>query len=129
MTWSAGSNYETVVLFKFTSNSGRTVNWNVSRNCSSIDPSKGVIAIENGDFNLGNNNGSFNGAVVIRGCEFSSGGNACMTGYVNSSGGLNMSGDFTSGTVPPLTSLPSFQGSSGDLLSWRECYNSAAGSC
>ncbi len=122
MTWPAGSDFETVVFFKFLPNSGRNASWTYSQNCASTDTSRGVIAVENGNFNIDNNNGGFNGAVVIRGGKFSSSGNACMTGYVNSSGDINMRGDFTSGTVPSLASLPAFQSSDVSLLSWREVY-------
>lgn len=120
-SWPTGSSFSTVVFYEFAT-SGRKVSWDISSSCSSTDSRKGVIAVDNGSFEIGNNNGGFNGAVVIRGGTFSSGGNACMTGYVNSSGTINMSGGFQSGSVPPLTSLPAFQGGSTSLVSWRELY-------
>jgi Tfp pilus assembly protein PilX len=119
--WPAGSNYQTVVFFEFAT-SGRTANWNITSACSPTDTRKGVIAVENGNFNIGNNNGGFNGTVVIRGGAFFSGGGSCITGYVNTDGDINMSGGFAAGSVPPLTSLPEFQSGSTELLSWRELY-------
>lgn len=120
-SWPLGSSFQTVVFYEFAT-SGRTVTWDISSSCSSTDSRKGVIAVDNGSFEIGNNNGGFNGAVVIRGGTFSSSGGSCMTGYVNSSGTINMGGGFGSGTVPPLTSLPAFQGGSTSLVGWRELY-------
>lgn len=120
-SWPTGSDYQTVVFYEFAT-SGRAVSWDITANCSPTDTRKGVIAVENGNFSIDNNNGGFNGTIVIRGGTFSSGGNACITGYVNSSGDIDMSGGFGAGTVPPLTSLPAFQAGSVELLGWRELY-------
>lgn len=120
-SWPTGSNYQTVRFYEFAT-SGREVGWGIKSSCSSTDTRKGVIAVENGDFTIGSNKGGFNGAIVIRGGSFSSGGGACITGYVNSGGDIDMRGGFGAGTVPPLTSLPAFQSGSVELLGWRERY-------
>ncbi len=120
-SWPTGSDYQTVVFYKFAT-SGKQVSWNIRSGCSPTDTNKGVIAVENGDFSIGSNNGGFNGTVVIRGGSFNSSGNSCMTGYVNSSGDINMGGGSGAGTVPPLTSLPAFRSSKTDLQSWWELY-------
>lgn len=133
-TWPPNSNPSTVVFYRFSSyNSSNIVAWQLSSgnaNCSTSDPFKGVLVIENGNFDLGSNKTGFNGVVIIRGGNnsdpsrgtFNSNGTPCMTGYVNADGTMNMRGDFSSGDVPPLNSLPAFSGYMG-VVSWRELYN------
>lgn len=118
-SWPIGSSYETVVFYEF-AGGGRKVSWGLSGTCSSTSSTKGVIAVDNGSFEL--NGSGFNGTVVIRGGTFDSGGNSCMTGNINSSGDITIKGGSGTGFVPSLVSLPEFQGGSTSLVGWRELY-------
>lgn len=118
-SWPTGSSYETVVFYEF-AGSGRKVSWVLSGACSSASSTKGVLAVENGSFDL--NGTGFNGTIVIRGGAFDSAGNSCMTGNINSSGDITIKGGSGTGTVPSLVSLPAFQGGSTSLIGWRELY-------
>ena len=133
--WPSSATYETVVFVRFASyNPANVVSWDYNSSCNN-STRRGVIVVENGDFEINSSSGGFNGTVVTWGGvvpgtstpyndrgKFTSKGGACMVGYANASGDMSMSGDFSAGTVPGLSSLSSFAGGI-KLESWRELYS------
>ncbi|QIN78018.1 hypothetical protein GBA65_05225 [Rubrobacter marinus] len=133
--WPSSSSENTVVFYRFpTWNVNNKVVWNINAPCTN-STRKGVIVVENGNFEIAGNRGGFNGTVVTWGGvdpatgqpypdrgKFTSAGGACMTGYANASGDMTLSGNFSAGTVPGLSSIAAFAGNV-KLVSWRELYS------
>ena len=128
--WPPNSDYGTVVFYDLQEGSNNTIRYNINEsgnNCDNTDyepPYKGVIVINNGNFEMAGTT-DFSGGIIVRGIGDSSGnftgtGTACLKGYANVSGKLDMQGTFDAGAAPDLRQLPSF--SEMRLISWRELY-------
>lgn len=123
-TWPAGSTYDTVVFYEFSSYSTSRAPVNY---CGTNSSYKGVIVVVNGNFKMEGPR-KFEGGIITytnpvnasRG-TFEASGNGDLTGYVNSTGNITISGTPGAGSVPALNSLPSFDGVPG-TTSWRELY-------
>lgn len=133
-SWPAGSTYSTVVFYDYENYDTRNeVTYGISAPCSDLAP-KGIIVVQNGDFRYGANNG-FNGGIITRaysgpgnagsllttGGKFTSRGTACLRGYANAGGTMDISGNFEPSSAPTLGSLNEFKGSL-ETVSWRELY-------
>ena len=134
-TWPSGSNYGTVRFYKFKDYNANNVvtykNSAAEANCSSPNPPKGVIVLQNGDF-VYDGNRAFNGGIIVRAYDasgtsiptqgkFSASGSSCLKGYANSGGTMAISGNIALGDVPELGSVGTFKGGM-EQVSWRELY-------
>lgn len=119
--WPTNSAVDTVVFVRFTSyQSGNNLGWNVGSSGTTV---KGTFVIENSTFTTGQNKACLNGYIIIRGVPTNvesykdTGGNSCLQGAVNSSGGIRIAGN-----VSPFTleggNRPGFYAVS--RWSWRE---------
>jgi hypothetical protein len=96
--------------------------WNVGTTGTTV---KGTLIIENGTFTTGQNKACLNGYIVIRGVPTATesykdtGGQSCLQGAVNSSGGIRIAGN-----VSPFTleagNRPGFY--AVNRWSWRELF-------
>lgn len=134
--WPVGSAFDTVVFFEFaTTGPAKKVDWNIKKSGPNSVPCtdttrKGVIVVNNGNFEISDNGSGFNGGVVVRGNpldrgKFTAQGTPCMNGYANSSGKMEVRGNVTFEDIPDISSLPALTGGGGDgtsQLSWRELY-------
>lgn len=132
--WPTDSSYQTVVFYEYEEPTNKEVTWNIEASCDDTSR-KGIIVVENGNFQLKSNKGGFNGTVIIRADEGSDPGkvgtfkatnnNECMTGYVDATGNIKINGgDFKAGSVPASSDLPAFaSGGNVKLQNWRECYS------
>lgn len=129
-TWpdppAGGNPSRTVVFYKFTgANGSNNLKWNVGSSCAAT-PKEGTLVIENGDFTTTQNSTPFRGAVVVRGGQATdgesedTGGNTCLQGFVNASGGVKIAGSVTPMSDEELAKRPGWYGA--ELWSWRECY-------
>ena len=129
-TWptppSGGDPARTVVFYKFTTTNGsNNLKWNVGSSCSAT-PKEGTLVIENGDFTTTQNSTPFRGAVVVRGGQATdgesedTGGNTCLQGFVNASGGVKIAGNVSPMSDEELAKRPGWYGTR--LWSWREMY-------
>lgn len=117
----------TVVFYKFMSpNGSNNVKWDVGNDCDDI-PVEGTLVIEGGNFTTTQHTTPLKGAVIVRGGESTdgesddTGGNTCLQGYVNASGGIKIAGSVTPMTPADLADKrPGFYGV--ELWSWRELY-------
>jgi hypothetical protein len=134
-SWPSGSNYGTVRFYEFQDyNPCNVVKYNngaAEANCSSTNPPKGVIVVQNGDF-LYDGNRAFNGGIIVRAYDasgtsiptqgkFTASGNPCLKGYANSGGTMAISGNISLGDVPQLGTVGTFRGGM-EQVSWRELY-------
>lgn len=132
--WPSGSSFDTVVYYRFSNwNPANGVKWNVTLPCA--DGSlKGVLVIENGNYDVGGSRGGFNGTIVVWGGinpstnlpypdrgTFSSSGTSCVTGYATSSGNMSISGTYNAGAIPGVSDIAAFAGGV-KMISWRELY-------
>lgn len=116
-----------MVFYKFmTPNGANNLKWNVGSSCSDI-PVEGTLVIEDGNFTTMQHTTPLKGAVIVRGGESAdgesedTGGNTCLQGFVNASGGITIAGSVTSMTPADLAGKrPGFYGV--ELWSWRELY-------
>lgn len=135
-TWPSGSTDQTVVFYKYAAyDSNNDVGYTAGAPSCGTTTNKGAIVIENGDMAWSGNR-RFDGAIIIRAYDpvdpeklltgnvgglYSAAGTACLYGYVNTSGGMNITGTMNPGTAPDLSGLSSYRGSM-EVLSWRELY-------
>lgn len=121
--WPANSSYDTVFYVKF-SGSGNKLTWDVDGNCDAASRKKGILVVENGNFDTHPNKALFSGAVIVRGGTvsgtYTDTGNTCMEGFVNASGEIKINGNPTAGTNPDLSNTIGFY--EVRLWSWRELY-------
>jgi hypothetical protein len=91
--------------------------------------SKGLIVIENGNFEISNSSNGFDGVVLITGDGVSTGlynntGNETVKGFVVAEGKMTIGG-----SVDPFSVIGDYTQRPGffdvKLWSWRECYNAA----
>ena len=135
-SWPSGSNYDTVRFFKFqTYSSGNVVRYNNGDSnaaCTSTNPPKGVIVVENGDF-IYDGNKAFNGGIITRAYgssgphaadrgKFTASGSPCLKGYANSGGTMSIAGNISLGDVPELGTVVTFRGGM-EQISWRELFD------
>ena len=117
----------TVVYYKFmTSNGSNNLKWDVGSNCSAT-PVEGTLVIESGNFTTTQHTTPLKGAVVVRGGESTdgesedTGGNTCLQGFINASGGIKIAG-----SVTPMSTADLADKRPGwydvRLWSWRELY-------
>ena len=135
-TWPAGSTYETVVFYEFTNyDSSNSVSYTAGAPSCGTTTNRGAIVVENGDVRFTGNR-RFDGAVIVRaytgpgnagnlipdsGGIYDAVGTPCLYGYINTSGDMNISGNFTAGTAPELSNLATYRGTM-ETVSWRELY-------
>lgn len=126
--WPENSDYDTVVFYDLPEGSSNTIKYSINvsgNNCDNPDyepPYKGVIVINNGSFEMAGTT-DFSGGIIVRGSNggnFTGIGGACLKGYANVSGKLDMQGTFDAGAAPDLRELPAL--SEIRLVSWRELY-------
>jgi hypothetical protein len=132
--WPSPSDYDTVRYYEFESyHANNVIRYNNSDSnaaCSSTNPPKGIIVVENGDF-IYDGNRAFNGGIIVRAYssgvsiptqgKFTASGNPCLKGYANSGGTMAISGNISLGDVPELATLATFRGGM-EQVSWRELY-------
>lgn len=122
--WPANSSYDTVVYVKFVVG-GNKLTWNVDGDCDAASRKKGILVVENGNFDTQSDSALFSGAVIVRGGTVEPGtytatGNTCMEGFVNASGNIKVNGNAKAGTNPDLSNTIGFY--EVRLWSWRELY-------
>lgn len=131
--WPSGSDYQTVVFYKYAAyNSANRVSYKAGASSCGTTTNKGVIVVENGDMQF-NSNKRFDGGIIVRAYDssgnllptsgglYNASGTPCLYGYVNTSGGMTVTGTMNPGTAPELGSLSTFRGSM-EQISWRELY-------
>ncbi len=125
-TWPNSDSPRTVVYYKFTTaNGSNNLKWSVGSSCSDA-PKQGTLVIENGDFTTTQNSTPFRGAVVVRGGQATdgesedTGGNTCLQGFVNASGGVKIAGNVSPMSDEELAKRPGWY--DARLWSWREMY-------
>ena len=132
-SWPSGSTRETVVFYKFDSYSNQNqVSWLVNGNCSE-STYKGVIVVENGNFELQGGKALFNGLIAVRAPKKPDGtydpnqgtyeakGDSCLRGYANATGDITLGGGVT-GEVVDVLGAAARIGGDVQLRSWRELY-------
>jgi hypothetical protein len=133
-SWPTDADHNTVFFYSFpTWSSNNVVKWDLNLLCTDATR-RGVIVVENGNFELSGNRGGFNGTVLVYGGidpatndyypdrgQFHSSGTSCMSGYATSTGNMYLSGNYSAVNIPALTDLTVFVGSM-KLTSWRELY-------
>ena len=123
--WPDDSSLNTVVFVEYTRSGNNEVSWDVGDSCSE-DPEKGILVVENGSFNTTQNTAPLEGAMIVRGGDYTDGesndtaGNTCLNGFVNATGTIEISGDVELSAASNATNRPGFYGVR--QWSWRECY-------
>lgn len=114
--------YGTVVFYKFASDSDTNkVVWDVNALCNNTDR-KGILVIENGNFESGGNSSGFNGWIVVPNGTFGTKSNTCMHAYAYAQDGFQTNSNTEIYDLPnsALTDLNQFR--RVDVRSWRELY-------
>jgi hypothetical protein len=140
-TWPDNSSYNTVVCYTFTNPTSNTeLRWSVSGNTEIASGSykgckeprkRGTLVVRGGGFTIKPKTALFEGIVVVRGfvdreSEISNAddtglsGNACLDGFVNSTGPINITGTVTPSGSVEVNNRPGFYGVR--TWSWRELY-------
>lgn len=114
--------YGTVVFYKFASDSNTNkVVWDVNALCDDTSR-RGILVIENGNFEAGRNAKGFNGWIVVPNGTFGADSNSCMHAYAYAQDGLTTNSNSNIFDLPSsaLTDLNQFR--TVNVLSWRELY-------
>lgn len=124
--WPDNSSVNTVVFVEYTGSGTHEVSWDAGSSCEE-DPRKGVLVVNNGNFNISENTAPLEGVAIVRGgsaavgTATAAGGGACLAGFVHATGRIELSGDVSLSPLDGAYEHPGFYGVR--QWSWRECYS------
>lgn len=115
--------YATVVFYRFSSDSdSNKVMWDMNTGCNNTDR-RGILVIENCNFETSSNNSGFNGWVVVPNGTFTANNNTCMHSYIYAQDGVTANSNTDIFDIPMAVAQQDLNALRKiTFLSWRELY-------